>query len=542
MLQLLVVDDEAHWVESLVETIPWDTVGIGQVFKAYSGKEALHVMSEQSIDVVITDIRMPEMSGLELIREIRKVWAKTKCIILSGYADFEYAQQAMQYQSFDYLLKPVCDEDLLRTVHQSVEVIRQEWEQVASYESSMQVFRENLPLLKSNLLDELLHVQTYSEERWLARSKHLNLPFAFGAPYMLMLARLEDGFERFKPDLAEFALGNIANELGKSHFHFWYTSDVHGYLVFVLTPKEPFGPEPVPGMDPLEARQQMAERTALRLQHNAKVFLKGEISLALGKWGRFPEQLSASYKEILSAFRQKVGGDKHFFLKIMEAAPELIDIQALTRLYEPPSLMHLLEAGRWEDAEVKLGDVFAELDQKPFQTQEHVMEVYFHLQSTFIYLCHKNNQPVLGVDSMLEAGPDNRIDSIERLRRWAFDILYTLRDSVIAEMKISRKSIIQKVQQFIDKHLTGDISLNTLARHAYMHPTHLSKIYKMETGEGVSQYIHRIRMEKAAFLLKNASDMRIYEVGEQIGIANTPYFIRIFKKYFGVTPQEYRES
>lgn len=97
-----------------------------------------------------------------------------------------------------------------------------------------------------------------------------------------------------------------------------------------------------------------------------------------------------------------------------------------------------------------------------------------------------------------------------------------------------------KVQQYLEHNLEGDVSLQTIADHVFLHPSHLSKIYKLETGEGLSQYLFRLRMEKAAFIL-NQHHLKIYEVGEKVGLPNTPYFIKLFKKHFGVTPQDYRD-
>ncbi|WP_231571026.1 response regulator [Gordoniibacillus kamchatkensis] len=95
MTQLLIVDDEAHVVERLAAMVPWESVGVAAVHKAYSGMEALELLQEHPIDVVLTDVRMPGMTGLELSAHIRRNWTKTRCILLSGHADFEYAKEAI---------------------------------------------------------------------------------------------------------------------------------------------------------------------------------------------------------------------------------------------------------------------------------------------------------------------------------------------------------------------------------------------------------------------------------------------------------------
>lgn len=125
MLQILLVDDERSVVETLAETIPWESCGISTVHEALSGAVALEIMENHDIDIVITDIRMPEMSGIDLITTIHEKWPHVQTILLSGFADFEYAKQAMAQESFDYLLKPVSDEDLIETVQRLVDRIKQ---------------------------------------------------------------------------------------------------------------------------------------------------------------------------------------------------------------------------------------------------------------------------------------------------------------------------------------------------------------------------------------------------------------------------------
>jgi len=116
MYSMLIVDDHKHLVESLAATVPWGDYGITHIHKAYNGKQALQIIMEQDVDILLTDIRMPEMSGLELIGTIRERQLGIECILLTGYADFEYAKQAIELQAVNYLLKPVRDEELLPSI------------------------------------------------------------------------------------------------------------------------------------------------------------------------------------------------------------------------------------------------------------------------------------------------------------------------------------------------------------------------------------------------------------------------------------------
>lgn len=145
-MQMMIVDDEAHWVDNLSMTKPWHTLGIEHVHKAYSAHEALQMIDTHPIDIVISDIQMPEMTGIELIERIRIRDKKIKCILLSGYSEFDYAKKAIQFEAVDYLLKPPTDDELMGAVQKAIDQLNNEWELVSSLTRTQFTLRENLPI------------------------------------------------------------------------------------------------------------------------------------------------------------------------------------------------------------------------------------------------------------------------------------------------------------------------------------------------------------------------------------------------------------
>jgi len=164
-MQLLIMDDEASVVNTLALTVQWEDSGIEEVHTAYSAHDALKIAARNSIDIMITDIRMPEMSGLELIEVMRSYSRKTRCIILTGHDEFEYAKKAMSYQTLDYLLKPIDYAELIASVQRAVEQIEEEWREVASFQRIQQTLRANLPLLRAQLLNDLLRNKSMAPDQ-----------------------------------------------------------------------------------------------------------------------------------------------------------------------------------------------------------------------------------------------------------------------------------------------------------------------------------------------------------------------------------------
>lgn len=534
-MQMIIVDDEAHWVDNLSMSKPWHNLGIEHVHKAYSAFEALQIIDTHPIDIVISDVQMPEMSGIELIERIQIRDKKIKCIILSGHSDFEFTKKALQHNAVDYLLKPPTDSELFGAVEAAIDQLNTEWELISSLERTQHTLRENLPILRGQLLLDALQGHRLSKGEWERKLEDYELPFSYGDS-ALILIRLEEEFGQYKNNgqpLIEYAIINMTEEIMGESMDVWGVKEEHGYLVFLVQLKEQ-------GTDP--GKENILERLSLQLQYKVKQFLKGSLSIVITEWFRFPEQLPDRFRQASAYFRQIVGDEREFIMRVSDL--EHAGAQGpLDALYTPPSLINLLESGHWEAAESKLVAVCAELDEKWPESWEHCMEAGFLISASFTNLAHRNGHTLvklLGTDmEALQNG--EAFASINKLRKWSLGVLHKLKEGTSNEIKDIRSLYVKKIQQFTNDNLHLDVSLRVLADHVNLHPTHLSKIYKIETGEGISDYVSRLRMERACHKLKTTSK-KVYEISTDIGYMDPAYFIKVFKRQFGVTPQEYRDG
>jgi two-component system response regulator YesN len=504
---------------------------------------------------------MPGMTGLELIAIVREKWKKTKCILLSGFADFSYAQEAIQHGTVDYLLKPVSEDQVRETVQRVLDQIQAEWEEILSQQRIRHTLKEHLPLLKGNLLNELLQGRRYGTEGWRQKMEELNIPAFHNGVIALVLVRMEEQFlhyDAYSLSLFEYAVGNIAEELFAPQYELWHCKDAHDYLVFMLKwrSRDDGLDEGIERLEQqsrvrtgsteaaakLEEQQLHLERTASELQKAVTTFLKGKVSVLVSAWGSFPNDVSSIYNQALSLFRKRIGSEHDIFMTAQEE-PAFESYRTLQRLYELPSLTQLLEAGRWEEVETKLHGVFEELNEDWAQSQEHLLEVFYAVSSSFSYITHKNGRQLaelIGPDYLkLTEGVPFR--SISLLREWSLRVLGQLKADMDKEVRDSRTSIVHRVQQFVEQNLSGDVSLQAIADHVYLHPVYLSKIYKLETKQNITDYVFQLRMEKAAYLLKN-SQGKVYEIAEKLGYQRAHSFNHVFKKHYGMTPQEYRDQ
>lgn len=543
MLQLLLVDDERSVVETLAETIPWEQCGIDTVHEALSGATALEIMENNAIDIVITDIRMPGMSGIELITAIHNKWPHVQSILLSGYADFEYAKQAIAQQSFDYLLKPVSDEDLIDSVQRLVDRIKEKWEEAASYHKALYAFHENLPLLRSTTLNQLLTGKNFTSAALADKLKLLELPYAEDEQCGMLVIRMEEHLSDM-PDqelaLMDYAICNIVSEVMQNDFHIWHTRDAHDYIVILVSVRK----DSKLSLDKSDKFKPLLEHYAAQIQTNVQLYLKGAISILVGSWGQFPYQVRETYEHAVMSMRKRMGQGQGLFVTASDES-DGEPIHSIRSLYEPPTLISLLEAGRFDDVEKKLGQIFEELlrSSENYDIAEQMIEVYHTLAGAFSYIIHKNGKQL----SAILPGESYRYfqapsyTTAQQLLDWSIRTLHYIRDDVEQELKDNHSTIVRSVKSFVDRYLAADVSLPAIADHVHLHPVYLSKVYKAETGEALTAYVYRLRMEKAAFYLRTTA-AKVFEVAELVGYNNTAYFIRVFKKFYDVTPQEYRDD
>ncbi|WP_308638768.1 response regulator [Paenibacillus silvisoli] len=538
MFDVLIVDDIPSQVDSIAATISKEVLCIGRIHKAFSGEEALAIFRMHPVQIVITDIRMPEMSGIELIREIRKVNARVKIIVLSGYADFEYAQGIVPYNTSGYLMKPVNPEQLRAMLERLIGEIEGEAKQRTQQQRSVYAFRESLPTLRGELLNRLLCGERIPSAELERKLSLLDLPFTPQQEAGMFIVRLEGRLEEYKKvdrSLIEYAVVNMAEEVVQDAFHLWPCLDQNEYLVFVAAPREETAGRAGGTASKLDGL--LLDRLAASLKKKAEALLGSTLSIAIAaNSAAFPEGLSELYRTIVNGIRRIEDGRHGVFLRVNEK-PEQVEIGCMTSLYKPPLLLHLLDTGDWAGAEKKLGDIFDELKRVQYPP-EYANEAYFAIAGAYQYMAHKKGKLLreLGGSTfgLMPAAP-----SLAQLEKWTFHLFRSIQELFGEQGEKQKLGLVDKVHKYIETHMNDGLSLQAVAEHVGLHPAYLSRAYRAETGNNLSEYILRYRMELATYLLRS-SDKKIYEIAQTLGYQAVPHFIKLFKAHANMTPQEYR--
>jgi two-component system, response regulator YesN len=528
----MIVDDEPSVVDSLALTIPWDEYGITWVHQAYSIQEALQIGAEHMIDILITDIQMPEMDGFELNKKMKTFSPRLKTIIISGYDDFSFAQKAIRQQTIDYLLKPVNIKLLMKTVGKVIRDIETELKEIHSVQQIKHTLETSMPILKSQLLIEMLKNEPMDFIQLEKRLSVIDDSFHLDDLFTMIVIRLEDGFPGYdlqSMPLIEFAVKNIAEEVFHNQFEIWSCITDEGNIVFLIKSNK-------------REDLKLVSSYAKKLEKYVQTFLKGSISICFSKIGVFPFDIRNSYQTLIHSLKQNRGKNESKFIT-EESLPSETKIENRINLNEAPTISTLLDTGDWEGAIAKIAHVLGVNDLKNEASQDYLFRVLLHLSSSFSTLAAVGDKPLddqLGEEFHLFMRKRSLITK-QRVFTWAERWVTNFKNQRSTHVENAQTNIVTRVRTYIHENLSEDMSLQTIANKVNLHPVYLSKIYKNVTNETIGDYIYQLRMKRADFLLRHTK-LKVTDVGNELGFFSQSHFIKVFKKHFGCTPQKYRDQ
>ncbi|MFC7677649.1 response regulator [Paenibacillus sp. GCM10028914] len=536
-MNMLIVDDEDFVLDYLTDHIEKEQFGIQQIFRANSVGEALCYVGENVIDIIITDIRMPEKSGLELLAQIRNQTPGTIVILLSGYAEFDYAKQALSHGAFDYLLKPASPDEINECIDKALKERQRHDQQIKHNDREQdQKTLTNIQSSREQLLLDLLLGSRYTVGTVSERIAGLGMKNLSDSHVKLAILRLEakksdtqDSLEDIQ--LLSYSLANIAEEVfntGLSEPCFWSCRDPHNYTIVLFN--ESYWKD-----------EDQFHNKFLTFQQQVQLYLNRSVSILISQSHVFPKQLDHVYLEALKYFWKHIGSHTDE-LQYMNTSIKGTEYRPLSRLYQPPSIQNLLESGQWHEASDRLNFIFQELESDLYRTQDHLLEIYYYLCNALSYIAHKQGLRLLDLVEQPEYLRNGYyFKTPAQLKNWVLSLIEQFQKSFEEPTSRKHSHIIMQVHRFIDQHLNEDVTLKTIADHIYLHPVYLSRLYKKEMGMTLSAYITKIRLEKAVYLLTQ-TNKKIFEISKEIGYHKPQYFISLFKEQYLLTPQEFRDK
>jgi len=551
MYRLLIVDDLPIITDGLVEMFEKQADMVLEVYKAYSGMEALEIMSRHRTDIVMTDILMPGMDGIELLRQIRTNWPGCKVILLTSHSDFKYVQDAMSLGGLEYILKTEDDETIIQSVRKACEALDKEHGARQLIDKAEAHMRLALPTLQQEYLWFLLQGKKVGQEVLREHFAHIQLPFNTELPVLLLICRVDDWNEvTAAPDkaLLVYAVQNIAEEFLGEAMQLISIVYEQSRMVWIL---QPLGAE----AGKWERSVHHVNGLMEMIQAQCEKLLKLSISFVLSSQPVDWHELADRFHALKFLLVRGIGGQRGTLLT--DGRPESGEQEHGDRegsgghghgagnyqlQAKLPMLMNNLENGN----EAEYYPLYAELAAiftNEQMSQLHKLELYHAL--SFLFLSFVNKYELeRELAGEIDWGRLAHFDAAVAWSEWN-DFFLQAADRIMAwtrnEQERSTRDIVGKIHVFVERNISTNLSLIQIADFLDLNPSYLSRLYKQITGNALSDYMIEFRDRKAKELLKK-SNMKVYAIAAELGYNSSHAFIRFFKKQNRITPQEYRDQ
>ena len=530
MYSLLIVDDEKWVRKGLRNTIDWEAEGIEVIGEAADGEEALKRIEERAPDLIITDIKMPRMDGLALLEAVKVRKLPAKIVIISGYSDFGYAQQALRCGAFDYVLKPIEETKLLDVIRKCIDELKQEQDAYDFMQQLAGYRRESLPLAKQRLLESMLLNEPMPARQRQTMWDTLGIgldPERLSVISVHVYEWGDNATDASSRSLLRYALGNIAEEIvGAAGKTIGCPLDHHEEADVVLL------------QSPAEHAEAELAGVLSAFMEAAGRYLQAKLTIGVSK-ERDRNLLHVSFQEAVSACA-------YAFYK---GAGSVYDAESLPRLDAQAQSVEYAGPAGWDSRlahAVKLGheSMLRELAEELARHAELAVARHSPLMmkrglASLLREAEKRLASAPGIDPSIELRihlPACRLTELEGALLAALGGLQRM----YRELG-SRKHVIELAIAYIGERFADSrISMNGVAERFYLNPSYFSKLFHEETGETFSKYVARLRMERAKQLLKETT-LKVYEIAEKVGYNDFRHFTKMFKECEGLTPGQYRE-
>lgn len=515
MLKVILIDDEAIILQGLKKLIPWNRLGFEIVGEALDGQEGLLLIEEKNPDLVISDVAMPNLSGIEMLKAVSDN-KNRKVIFLSGYQEFNYVRDAMRYGAIDYLLKPVSEEVLTKTL----ERIRDQIWSERSYHV----------LKKKDSPSELLF-QTLTSQKRTARIEDFLCEWApdkEGACCIaLRIIPTSDKNQEDNAGLMRFEIYEFIQEYLTQHLNGGIIKKEYSTCYFVLT----------------QENNRKAIKTALKkLSAEIRNRYPVNVIIGVGAWLERDGELSHLYKTAKFAL------DLYYFVEEI-----YIDYEAISRDYTH-SLAEYEEAVKKLEQTIVLHYASNTVVEEIVNCVTLLGNIHYGNKNVIINNCILLSGKIFSI--LLEYGLLEETDQeeqtkfLEKIRKKVtFRSLISLFEDYYSQIFLKIKLLsryrespeIVRIKNYIEEHFKEAITLEEIADYIGMNASYMSVFFKKETGQNFKNYVTEVRMKHALKLL-NSTNMKSYELAEAVGYRDAKQFREKFKELYGVSPQQYRKK
>lgn len=512
MYNLLIVDDERMIRMGIKNAIPWNQIGIEQTFVAASGQEALDIMESTRIDIMITDINMTGLSGLELIEKIREKNHSVKIIVLTGYDNFEYARRCIRMQVEDFFLKPVDEFILKEAVRKQVDYLNDEKEEKSRESLKRRTVGSREQMKLEHRMRMLVHRKEQAIEEIYTEygiSKQQPLQVAIIVPELCMKEQEEE--ENFRMlSVKNICIGLIDEQNNGITF-----MDDEKIVMVIFNQAGELG-----------AMEQIDElNNILKDEYNRvpKIVVGSEVDGL--------ENAFISYNDAVFLLKH----EKESIKEIIKMEHSRNKENIFEEIYQELKGTMCSNVANMEYM-IKAFDTFAKATESYNLTTNYIRRSSFEIAAS-VYFSFLNNT---GEET------EGKLDALAKSllyakKKEALEVTREFLTRISRKEELNSHEIVSQAIGYIEQFIAEELSVTSIAEHFFITPNYFSRLFKRIMGEGCNEYIVKKRIEKAKLLLET-TNIKAGKIAIMVGYHDTNYFSLAFKKHTGMSPTAYREE
>lgn len=526
-MKLLIADDDQQIREGIQEAIDWSALGVHTTAIASNGIEALRWFQDHLPEIVITDVRMPGMDGLELLRRIKETKPSTKVVILSGYDDFEYLKKAVQLDAVDYEMKPI-------RVRHLIALIQKVKEDIVRERVSREAFEKYRESYRAKFLDELLEGKI-SDRLVILQGLEQHCAFDAKGSLIGVLMRFDD---------SETGLSSDVEPLLKEWFPKLFGASDLKSQGLCLSSKEGEGVlllrlETVSYLYYHQFVRELRNRFA---EWNREIERSGGTSFSVGiSQAGSASDLPDLIRQARDALGNRIYAGKQS-LHVYEPSARLSD-EPIIGLLGDEEFKRMVLQGSFDSVEKAITREFAGLQASRSQSEKSLRRYCKSLIQLFMAASPERSAD-LAPYILEKAERVEETAGFRTIEDYKDFILSVYREACqrsggLKPVKLSMAMV--RAEAFIRKHYASELTSEMLADHVGKTPNYFSHLFKKEFGIPFKEYVNRLRIAKAKELILHSNDL-IYEISEKVGFSDYAYFTQVFKKLEGCPPTALRKG
>lgn len=522
MYNVLLVDDEELDLEGMKRFIPWADLGMEIKGCVNNALSACEVLDQHHIDILVSDVNMPYMSGLELAKLALQRNPNIRIIFVSGFQEFSYVQQALSLKAYSYVLKPMEDSELIASLMK----VKRDIDEQRKQREVERAYQDLIPIAKSDLLLRLFEGEDLTDREFMTKLIHthelhrLKWPIRVAVMELDVLLRLEhdhpSSLEQSRIFLKQFH--EASNREGKIPY-----CKLSAERIAML----------------LEA-EGIEDRIA-KLLDAAQRRLSVSVTMGLGAPVQQSEQLYESYRQAVQAVEGKMFLGKGGIINYEEVRvePGMLDSRMLDAHMN--SLMKAVIEYELVLIHDEIDNLFRSVTSLRSKYTVHNLTGYIIWKlEQHLSAIHEDLFELLGLD-IHKLDILQQFETIHDIRRWLLYRVFEISEKLHQKSNSQDRQFIRNVVKAIRERMNENITLKDIAQQFSFSPSYFGFLVRDKSGHTFNELLVQLRMERACELLKQPG-LKIYEISDQVGYRYLPYFSRQFKEKFGMTPLEYRRK